>query len=82
MTQFRSDLIWMKLLGTALLPTSTFSLLVGFFPLSDSILSLTSIEKVGMFMSVEYKAVLYLGFIIVFAVVCSVINTISCRYTV
>lgn len=32
--------------------------------------------KVGMCVSVEYKAVSYLSFIIVFAVACSVINTI------
>ena len=32
--------------------------------------------------SVEYKAVAYLRFIIVFAVASSVINTISCRYNV
>lgn len=31
---------------------------------------------------VEYKAVAYLQVIIVFAVACSVINTISCRYNV
>lgn len=39
-------------------------------------------EEVGLRVPVGYKAVAYLGFVIVFAVACSVINTISCRYRV
>lgn len=65
--------------------TSMFSLLVGFvlfFPDPASAPSLSGIRRVRMCVSVEYKAVANLRFIIVFAVACSVINTISCRRNV